>query len=228
MSQRRPRIQLGQHHSDDDADEADIIVDKSDSPPREMQHASIPVPLKDGDKNVTVPSEVEVEHDIHATTYENLISTIEETIKSKYNISDQDVRFDEIMFKEADYQVIWKERDMNMKRCLVSEEDTRYENFSDAPAKYTHTCKYDQNTSVSFSTSKGHKIGIGIGLGGNAGGATAGGNIGYSFSKSRQHGNTKSLCVSKFSSVEVPVQKNKAVIVKELTYSVKKNSHLYC
>lgn len=108
---------------------------------------------------------------------------------------------------------------------LISEEDVRYENMSTETAKFTHTCQYDQQNSFSLQTSKGHKIGISGGLGVSAFGNGAGVGTNYVHSRAKANQQDGSQGKSNISTVEVIVELDTAIVVKELIYEVEKSAH---
>ena len=162
------------------------------------------------------------ENEANVTTFKEIMESIQKCIQSIERKPVQ-VNLDELLGKTI-HVVFMKERYKENKRWLVFEEDTRYENIYGPPAKYTHTCQYDQETSVSLQISKGHKIGIGAGFGGNIFGGNVGFNTGYEYSKRKSEHNSHGRGKSKISSVEIIVPEKKAIIVKELIYKVEKRA----
>lgn len=173
---------------------------------------AIPLPLAKTDGN--------------AATYDVLLDLIKTLIHVHANVRKETIKLDHKFLKEAHYQIVCKERYQYtcQGRWLISEEDTRYENMSTTTAKFTHTCQYDQNSSVSLQISKGHTIGISGGLGASGFGGNAGGSASYQYSRSHTDEQNRGQGKSKISTVEVEVPQNTAIVVKELTYKVEKTA----
>ena len=89
-------------------------------------------------------------------------------------------------------------------------------------AKYMHKSQYDKCSSVSFKTSKAHKIGILGGLGGSAMGAKVGVGINYEHNRNKEDGKNTTQVESKELTVEIHVPINTAIVVKEIVYYVEK------
>ena len=122
-------------------------------------------------------------------------------------------------FTTANYQIVRKDRDKDKRQWLLSEQDTRYENFASKEANYTFRSSFEQTSSLTLSISKGKGFKIGAAAGGGFGGMNMGLNCGAQFNKSRSAGEGQSHSETKHLIVEIPVPSKAAVIVKELVYT---------
>lgn len=169
----------------------------------------VPQSLTKHEGNTTCPFDALIDH------LQEFIQTCE-TTRDEICIKD--------FLKTAKYQLVTKKRYTCPKSWLISEEDVCYENVSTETATFTHTCKYDQRSSISLQMSKGHRFGITGGLGISAFGKCVGVSGSYDHCRTKTDQQIEDRGKSKISTVEVKVKLNTAIVVKELIYEVEKTA----
>ena len=175
------------------------------------------------DNNEPVVPESLAEHEGNATCpFDDLIIHLQDFIQS-YETIEGEISIKDFL-KTANYKLVTKQRYTYQRRWLISEEDVYYGNLSTETAKFTHTCQYDQKSSVSLQMSKGHSFGISGGLGFRAFGKSVGLNASYDHSRTKTDQQIEDQAKSKISTVEVTVKLNTAVVVKELIYEAEKTA----
>ena len=148
------------------------------------------------------------------TSYDELKEAMEKAIR----IAKREVfaEIDEDFFETVSYKVLNKEREEPEKRVLVSEEDTRFENVTDTPVRYSFSGCHEQQTSFSLQSTNGYSVGIGMTT--VLGAVTMGPKLG--FNKSQTKSDEKAKTNSKTLTVDGEIATNEVATVKELVYIV--------
>lgn len=146
-----------------------------------------------------------------------------------------DVKIDESEFVQGiGIRVLNKTRRVEESRYLLSEENTRYENYGSlvpdgnnygsSTSHYTYRSCYEDHKSFSVAISKSRSISLGGLLGGGFMGATLGASLGVSFDKTKTTAAGGERVETKELTAEGDIESGHYIIVRDLEYYVETKS----
>lgn len=158
---------------------------------------------------------------IASCTFNQLTAHLQNVIQKHKNVDDISVAD---FLKDTKWKCVWRGRFVNETVVQSSEHHVYYKNECDKEAKFIHTCKNDQMSSVTVQTSKGHTIGISGGPSFGAFGSNFAFSGGYGYSRAKTHQQNKGQGASQSTTVEVTVGKGETIVIKEMLYDVKQQA----
>ena len=145
--------------------------------------------------------------------YEDLKQLLEESVAAA--VDKTGVVLNEDFFETVGYKIVEKKREIPQKRWLLSEESTRYENFSTVDTQYSFKSSYGQTRSFGIQSTKGYSIGIGSNLKAGFMGGEAGVNASLQYNKQMATSVNESQAETKELSLQGTVRPGHYAIVKE-------------
>ena len=115
--------------------------------------------------------------------YKDVKKLLEDAITEEEEM--EDVKLGESFLRDFDYNIDRKDRDSTTELKLLSERNTRYENFGKKEMHYTFTSSHEDSQSLALMTESGSSIRIGGNADAKFMSGGVGGDVGYEHSSKK-------------------------------------------
>ena len=163
--------------------------------------------------------DTETGRELEYVQYEYIKELLEKTLAEEEKV--EEVSVDERFFRYFGIHIDRKDRDITVQLKLLSERDTRYENFhGKSEMQYTFASSYEDSNSLALMTESGSSITIGC----NVAAKAASGNVGYQHSWKNRETAGEAHAERRDMTLTGVVAPGECVTVKETVHSVKKTA----